>query len=140
MSENKQVRVGIGVYILRDGKILMGKRIGSHGKNTWSPPGGWLEFGENWEECAKRETLEEAGIEIKNIRFWTVTNDIHEVEEKHVVTLHMIADYDSGEPKIMEPEKWEKWDWFSWDDLPGPLFYPLKKLKEQNFNPFEKEK
>jgi 8-oxo-dGTP diphosphatase len=133
----KQVRVGIGVYILRDGKILMGKRIGAHGKNTWSPPGGWLEFGESWEECAARETMEEAGIKIKNIRFGTVTNNIAEAEGKHVVTLHMIADFDSDAPKVMDPEKWEKWDWFLWKELPEPLFYPLLELKERNFNPFE---
>jgi 8-oxo-dGTP diphosphatase len=130
----KQVRVGIGVYILKDGKILMGKRIGAHGKNTWSPPGGWLEFGESWEDCAKRETLEEAGIKIKNIRYWAATNEIPEGEEKHVVTIHMLADYDEGEPKIMEPEKWEKWNWFSWSELPEPLFYPLVTLRKQNFN------
>ncbi len=135
----KHPRVGIGVYILRDGKILMGKRIGSHGKNTWSPPGGWLEFGESWEGCAERETMEEAGIKIKNIRFGTVTNDVAVEEKKHVVTLHMIADYDSGEPKIVEPDKWGKWDWFLWNELPEPLFYPLLRLKKQKFNPFEKK-
>lgn len=132
----RQVRVGIGVYIRKDGKILMGRRIGSHGKNTWSPPGGWLEFGESWENCARRETFEEAGIKIKNVKFGFVTNEIPKEEGKHVVTIHMIADYDSGEPKIIEYEKWEKWDWFSWDALPSPLFYPLLKLKGQNFNPF----
>lgn len=132
----RQVRVGVGVYITKNGKILMGKRIGLHGKGTWSPPGGWLEFGESWENCARRETFEEAGIKIKNIRFGAVTNDIPKDEGKHVVTIHMIADHGLGEPKIMEPEKWEKWEWFSWDTLPRPLFYPLLKLKDQNFNPF----
>jgi len=134
----KHPRVGIGVYILKKGKVLFGKRIGSHGKNTWSPPGGWLEFGESWEECAAREAMEEAGVKIKNIRFGTVTNDIPEDEGKHVVTLHLVADHDSGEPKVTEPDKWEKWEWFFWDELPEPLFYPLLKLEEQKFDPFEK--
>lgn len=133
----KQVRVGIGAYILRDGKFLFGKRIGSHGTGTWSAPGGWLEFGESWEECAKRETLEETGVEIENIRFGTVTNDISEEEGKHVVTIHMVADHKSGEPRVTELDKWEKWDWFSWDDLPQPLFYPYKNLLAQKFDPLK---
>ena len=34
MSEH--VRVGVAVVIIRDGKILLGERIGSHGANTWA--------------------------------------------------------------------------------------------------------
>ena len=51
---NKQVRVGVGVVIMRNGKILLGERIGSHGANTWATPGGHLEVGESIEACAAR--------------------------------------------------------------------------------------
>jgi len=97
-----------------------------------------LEFGETWEDCARRETLEEAGIRIKNVRFAGLTNDIHEIEKKHYITIAMVADYDSGEVKIMEPDKLERWEWFTWDNLPEPLFLPMQNLLKQNFNPFEK--
>jgi len=50
----------------------------------------------------------------------------------------MICDYNSGEVKVLEPEKSECWKWFTWDNLPDPLFLPIKNLREQNFNPFEK--
>ncbi|OGI25126.1 MAG: DNA mismatch repair protein MutT [Candidatus Moranbacteria bacterium RBG_13_45_13] len=134
----KQVRVGFGVYIIKGGKVLLGKRIGNHGKSFWSAPGGHLEYGESWEEGARRETLEEAGIKIKNIRFAGLTNDIHKSERKHYVTIAMLADYDSGEVKIMEPEKLERWEWFKWDKLPRLLFLPMRNLLKQKFNPFEK--
>ena len=139
IQKEKHPRVGVGVYIIRGKKILMGKRIGPHGTNTWSPPGGWLEFGESWEDCARRETLEEAGIQIKNLRLGSVTNDIPANKSEHVVTLHIIADYNLGQVKIAEPHKWECWGWFAWNDLPKPLFYPLLKLKKQKFDPFEKQ-
>jgi 8-oxo-dGTP diphosphatase len=131
----KYPRVGIGVYIMKGGLVLMGKRIGLHGRNTWSAPGGSLEFGESWEDCAMREALEEAGVNIKNLRFGAVTNDISNEEQQHFVTIHMVANLESGEPQLMEPDKWERWDWFSWDELPQPLFYPYKILLEQKFDP-----
>ncbi|EMR34863.1 TPA: ADP-ribose pyrophosphatase [Vibrio harveyi] len=31
---NKEVRVGAATIILRDGKIMLGERIGSHGANA----------------------------------------------------------------------------------------------------------
>jgi 8-oxo-dGTP diphosphatase len=59
-------KVGVGVFIIKDKKILMGKRINSHGEGTWSLPGGHLEFFETFEDCAKREVMEETGLKISN--------------------------------------------------------------------------
>ena len=130
-------KVGLGVFIKKDSKVLMGKRKSPHGVGTWCFTGGHLEFMETWEKCAIRETMEEAGIKIKNIRFATATNDFHPDENKHYVTIIMMADYDSGEVRMMEPEKWEKWDWFEWkeDKLPQPLFVSQQNLLKQNFDP-----
>jgi 8-oxo-dGTP diphosphatase len=135
----KRPKVGLGVVVIKDGKILLGKRMNSHGEGTWCYPGGHLEYGESWEECARRETREETGIEIKNVRFGTATNDIFTTEDKHYITICMIADYDSGEEKIMEPEKCEEWEWFAWDNLPEPLFLPIVNQLKAGFDPFNKQ-
>ncbi|MFA7628106.1 MAG: NUDIX domain-containing protein [Candidatus Dojkabacteria bacterium] len=37
-------------------------------KDFWNPPGGHVEKNESIEECIKRETLEEGGVEIKDIK------------------------------------------------------------------------
>jgi len=129
-------KVGIGVIVVKDGKVLIGKRKNAHGEGSWGFPGGHLEFNESWEECASRETTEEAGIMIKNIRFATVSNDIFKNEKKHYVTIFMLADYDSGEAKVMEPEKSEQWEWLEWNKLPSPLFIPIRNLQKTNYNPF----
>ncbi len=130
-------RIGVAAIIKRDNKILLGKRKGSHGEGTWSFPGGHLEFGEKVSECAKRETLEETGLDIKNVsEIKTTTEDFFEAEQKHYITLYVFADYISGEAKIMEPNKCTEWGWFSWSNLPEPLFLIIKNLKAQNFNPF----
>ena len=135
MEENRP-KVGLGVIVIKEGKVLLQKRKSAHGSGTWSFSGGHLEFGESFEDCAKRETREEAGIEIKNIKFLTTTNDFHKKENKHYVTIFMTAEYDSGEVRIMEPDKCETWQLFSWDNLPKPLFLPIENLLKQGFNPF----
>ncbi|MDK9771354.1 NUDIX hydrolase [Vibrio sp. B181a] len=130
---NKQVRVGVATIILRDGAILLGERVGSHGANTWATPGGHLELGESIEDCAKREVLEETGLIVDSIEKFTFTNDIFEKEGKHYVTLFVVASSSSGEPQVTEPDKCKQWKWCRLDDLPEPLFLPLiNLLKEDN--------
>ena len=56
---------------------------------TYAFPGGHLEFGESFEECAVREIMEEAGLAIGNVRFLTATNDVMVSENKHYITIFM---------------------------------------------------
>jgi 8-oxo-dGTP diphosphatase len=129
-------KVGVAAIVIRDGKVLMHQRKNAHGDGTWSFPGGHLEFGESWEDCAKREALEEAGIKLTNVRFGTVTNDIFEKEGKHYITLFMLADLESGEPKVMEPDKCVRWEWVEWDKMPQPVFNPIENLFKMGYRPF----
>ncbi|MBN1645633.1 NUDIX domain-containing protein [Candidatus Woesearchaeota archaeon] len=132
-------KVGVGVIIRRQGKVLADIRKGAHGAGTWCFPGGHLEFGEEVEECARRETMEETGVTIRNIRHAPWTNDIYEGIDKgrHYVTLFVLCDWDSGEPRVMEPDRFEKWEWLEWDDLPDNMFLPNINLKKLGYNPFQ---
>jgi 8-oxo-dGTP diphosphatase len=130
-------RVGVGVLVRRGGKILLGKRRGSHGEGAWAAPGGHLEFREALEACARREVREETNLDVTNVHVRTVTNDIFEHENRHYVTIFMVCDYASGDLKTMEPDKCEGWEWFAWDALPHPLFLPLVNLLTTDFNPFD---
>lgn len=125
MTAEQKPKVGIGVMILRDGKILLCQRKGSHGEGEWSSPGGHLEYLESFENCARRETKEESGIEIKNIRFQFLANVV-KYNSKHYVHIGVIADWESGEPKILEPKRQGPWGWYSLDNLPEPLFEMCK--------------
>lgn len=131
--------VGVAVIIKKGNKVLFGKRLNSHGSNSWHFPGGHIEMKESLKDTAKRETKEEVGIEIKNIKYLATTNDIFADEYKHYVTLFMLADYASGEVKIMEPEKAESWDWYEWDKLPKPYFLPVENFMKLGIDPFANE-
>ncbi len=129
---NNFPRVGVGVLVIKNDKILIGKRISkTHGTNTWSPPGGWLEYGEGFEECAAREVKEETGIEIKEPKVVGITNNIFP-DGFHTLTVWVIAKWKRGEAKVMEPEKFQEWKWLKIDELKNlkPLFLPLKLFLE----------
>ncbi len=128
-----EARVGIGVFILKDGKFLIGHRQGSHGEGTWAIPGGHLEFGESFEQTAIREVAEENGLKIENLKVGAVTNDIFEAEKKHYVTVWMTSHWKSGEPEILEPHKCLEWRWVDFDTLPQPLFLTWNQLFDSQF-------
>ena len=71
MSSQKQSypRVGVGVvlFCVQTGEILVGKRKGSHGSGQWALPGGALEWKETSSSCAKRELREETGIDLNEV-------------------------------------------------------------------------
>lgn len=126
-------RIGIGVFVFKDGEFIMGCRKGAHGEGSWSIPGGHLEWGEQWEETARREVLEETGLQIKNIQFGAVTNDIFSDENKHYVTIWITSDWASGEAVIAEPDKFIDIGWYDFNTLPKPLFLPWQQLLQSKF-------
>ncbi len=128
-------QVGVGVFVLRDSRILLGQRRGSHGMGTWALPGGHLEFAETVEACARREVEEETGIVVGEVRPGPFTSDVFEREQKHYVTLFVIAHWVSGEAELREPAKCAGWGWFDWAAPPEPLFAPLLSLRNAGYAP-----
>jgi len=114
------VRVGVAVIVRRpDGRILLGERLGSHGAGKVAFPGGHLEHGESFEECAVREVAEETGIAIGTTpRHVATTNDVMTMDRKHYVTMFMLAELAKNvEPQNLEPHKCKGWSWVSWQEI-----------------------
>lgn len=132
---NPRPKVGVGVIIRKDGQVLIGQRKNAHGAGEWSFPGGHLEYHESPEEACGRETMEEAGITITNIRHAAFTNDIFPGHDMHYITLYLVADYAGGEVRLREPDKCAGWEWHAWDKLPRPLFQGIEHLLQQQINP-----
>lgn len=124
--EQQKPKVGVGIMILKDGKVLLGKRKKSHGEGEYAFPGGHLEYMESFEDCARRETKEECGIEIKNVRFQFLLNMTKYAPKHHYVHIGLLADWKNGEPRVLEPDKCESWDWYMLSNLPEPIFEACK--------------
>lgn len=130
MSEQytkRKPQIGVGVVVVKQGKVLLGKRKGSHGEGEWSFAGGHLEFGESVEGCASRELAEEAGLQAISLQLGPWTEDVMEID-KHYITIFAFVHTFEGEPKLLEPHKCEGWEWFDWNSLPSPLFMPIRSL------------
>lgn len=130
--EIKRPRVGFGVMILKEGKVLLGKRHEDpekasslmHGEGTWTMPGGKMEFGETFTTACCRETEEETGLKIKkgNLKLISLTDNI--LPDVHFVTAGFLCEKFTGKPKVMEPDEITEWKWFNLDKLPEKVFLP----------------
>ena len=129
---NNVPRIGIGVLVMFQNKILLLKRKSSHGTDMWCLGGGHLEFGETIIECAKREVKEETGLIIKNAKIICVNEDLYFIQSdnKHYITIGCLAHAKSKKFQNKEPDKHSELNWFDLNDLPQPLFPPSKNIVE----------
>lgn len=133
-EQNKKIGAGVGVMILKDNKILLGKRHSDpkkassalHGQGTWTMPGGKLHFGETFEQVAKREVLEETGMKVNKIKVISLSNNI--IPEAHFITIGFLCEDFSGQPEVKEPDEITEWKWFELDNLPKPIFFPSQQV------------
>ena len=68
-AEIPRPKVGVGVIFVRNGMVFLAKRHGAHGEDTWASAGGHLENGETVEECGRRESMEELGLTVGDLRY-----------------------------------------------------------------------
>lgn len=123
MSDSRP-QVGAGVVILDGNKTLLARRKGSHGDGTYGSLGGHVEAGETPVETVQREAMEELGVALANIQF-LVCSDV-KLEGKHYIDITFTAEIAKGEPRIQEKDKFSSVGWYDLNDLPSPLFEPLR--------------
>lgn len=113
--------VGVGLAILRDGKILLYKRMKAPEAGFWNIVGGKVDHLEPAEQAARREAEEESGLSIGAITYVGVTEQIISADGQHWVSLLYKSEDATGEPRLVEPDKLSDFGWFDLDDLPKPL-------------------
>lgn len=110
-------------------QVLLQKRTDN---GFWGYPGGSMELGESFEECAKREALEETGLECMEFTYFTHMSGekMHYTypngDEVYISEVVFLCRKYQGELKVQETEVQEQ------------QFFDLDKLPE-NISPINKD-
>jgi 8-oxo-dGTP diphosphatase len=125
--------VGVAAIVIREKKILLGKRNGTY-KGQWCIPCGYVEWEEDVYDAARREFEEETGLQVQIEGVYAVLSNFHNPEQ-HTVGIWFLAKETGGSLKAKDDL--EEAAFFSYGQLPD-LAFPtdkrvLKKLKEEGF-------
>ena len=126
-----------GVCVLDDQNRVLLQRRADYG--LWGAPGGIMELGESLEETARRELLEETGLEAGPLTLLAVTSGVQDHyiypngDECYFVTACYVTRKFSGQPRAADGESLEVC-FFALDDLPelgsiNRIFLPLLREK-----------
>ncbi len=133
MADNdvKKERPPLAVAIcalVKDGNILLIKRIRGDYVGMWSLPGGKIERDEHTSEAAVREIREESGIESRFISYLGCVSE-HLVENGKVVN-HFLLNLCELEPKTTEIKNGGEGElkWFDLGNLPKGAIIPSDLL------------
>jgi 8-oxo-dGTP diphosphatase len=86
-------RVGIGIVVLDGERVLLARRGTPPAAGAWSLPGGGQELGETAEQTARRELLEETGLEVGPLALIAHVDSIHHDAEGRVEYHYTILDF-----------------------------------------------
>lgn len=106
--------VGVDTVIIKDDKVLMIKRATNPDAGKYALPGGYLDKGESAEDAAKREVIEETGLEVKIIRLIGVRSDPSRYRQ--VVQIGFVGEIVGGKEKPGDGV--DRIDWFDPNNLP----------------------
>lgn len=85
--------VGIGVVLLRGNEVLLVRRGRAPSRGEWSVPGGAQHLGETAEAAARRELLEETGVEAGKLALLAHVDAIHRDADGRVLYHYTILDF-----------------------------------------------
>jgi ADP-ribose pyrophosphatase YjhB (NUDIX family) len=116
--------LAVDAVIVRDGKILLGKRGGEPCKGMWATIGGFNEWGETLEETVAREVMEEAGLTVTACHLLNVYSDPAR-DPRQVVAVAYVVET-TGEP--VAGDDIEEVKWVPLDEVPTELALDHAKI------------
>jgi 8-oxo-dGTP diphosphatase len=115
--------VGVAAIVIKEKKVLLGKRKGSY-RGLWCFPCGYVEWDEDVYEAAQREFVEETGLKIEITSVYKVLSNFHNPEQQSV-GIWFLAEEIGGQ--LAAGDDINEVGFFSYDELPT-LAFPTDKI------------
>lgn len=101
------------IVAIRNGDRLLMSRYARGAYRHYALIAGYLEIGETFEDCVKREVMEEVGLKVKNIRYyksqpWAFSD---------TVMIGFVADLDGDDTIRLQEEKLSEAGWFTREEI-----------------------
>jgi ADP-ribose pyrophosphatase YjhB (NUDIX family) len=106
-----------GAVVVRDGRVLLGRRAVEPALGAWDIPGGFLEPWEHPAECAVREVAEETGLQVRLTQLLSVVVDTYQ-ERVYTLNLYYLAEVVGGDEQ--PADDLAELRWFAPHELPTP--------------------
>ncbi|MBK9142527.1 MAG: NUDIX hydrolase [Candidatus Melainabacteria bacterium] len=110
------------VVVSREGILLVKHK--KAGRLYWVLPGGRLEYGETFEECAVREVREETGLEVEVERFLYLSEAIAPDRSRHIVNVFLKARITGGVIQVGDEPVLAGVDFVALADLESMEIFP----------------
>ncbi|MCC7530025.1 MAG: NUDIX hydrolase [Candidatus Melainabacteria bacterium] len=111
------------IVISPEGKILL-VRHRKGNRQYWVLPGGRLEYGETFAECAVREIKEETGLDVEVVRFLFLSEAIAPDRSRHIVNVYLKAKEIGGVLKVGNEPVLAGVDYIAIDELETLTLFP----------------
>jgi len=121
-------KVAVAVLITRDRQVLLGRRVNDPGRGCWTLPAGFVDAGEDPRQAARRECLEETGLEIEIGDLLDVLFGQEHERGAHILIVYQ-AQIVSG--TIRASDDVDAVDFFDLDHLPPLAFTTTQKILQK---------
>jgi len=106
-------RVVVSIVVEHGGKVLLQQRANEPRARFWTFPGGFLEIGELPEDGARRETLEEVGLDVVP----ACLQGVYGRADVGIVLVVYNASSDSADARVSDPESLQV-RWYAVAEVP----------------------
>ena len=131
-----RVNCAVAVIVTDARQVLFGRRACDNGGYEWQLPGGWIVRGESPQQAARREVSEETGLQLRDMRFVGITNNIFSAQN-HSISMYFEAEcVDRDLLTVVERGKCYGWEWRQWAEVSNNLYLPLRLLKQTEYRPY----
>ena len=100
--------------------VLLIERANDPFKGCWAFPGGFMDMEENAEDCAKRELMEETGMEVRSLEYIGTFSEVNRDPRGRTITIAYYAVVEKSD--VIGADDASRAKWFPIDSIPSLAF------------------